>query len=88
MHGLQPGQEVREVVGLVGLEADFVVQVAAAGGHGEDLECTFVEAESGDDVFPYAPRGCRSETHDWDVGDFALEPDEFLVGGAEVVAPF
>ncbi len=88
VYALQPGDEVREVVGVVGGEADLVVQVAAGGSHGEGLKRALVEAEGGDDVVSDAPRGGRGQAHNGDVGDLAPEPDQFLVGGAEVVAPF
>jgi hypothetical protein len=88
VYALQPGDEVREVVGVVGGEADLVVQVAAGGSHGEGLKRALVEAEGGDDVVSDAPRGGRGQAHNGDLGDLAPEPDQFLVGGAEVVAPF
>lgn len=42
MDCLKPGEEVWEVVCFVGFEADFVVQVLAAGGHCEDFELSVI----------------------------------------------
>lgn len=70
--------------------ADFVVDVGAGGGGVEDLEMGRVEPEQVDDVCADARRGCCCEGADRDRGVLQrpLEPREFFVGGAEIVAPF
>lgn len=74
MEGAEPGEEVVEAVGCVIGEADFVVEVGAAGGHGEDFYFGFDEAEGFDYVLADAEGGCCCETHDWDVGEVFAEP--------------
>lgn len=87
--GLQPGEEVGEAgIVLVREEADFVVQVGAGGGGGEDLEAGGVEAEAGDDVVADGEGGGCGEADEGHGGEGGAEVGEMGVGGAEVVAPF
>ncbi len=88
MHGLKPGHKVREVICLVGFEADFVMQVAAACSHCEDFQGDGVEAKGADYILAHSKRGRRRQTHDGHVRTFASEPVEFFIRGAEIVTPF